>query len=200
VHVASRAVGRAGETASRRSRLWRRHVDARGGALTDPRRCASCGAPATAPGGACAYCGTPLPQATAAATRAPGEFGPASHAFFWAFVLAVTTAEVVLAAAHFGAPLEVRVQRESRDWALLFGAAPGLLLLPGLLWGPRKGKWASAAFLVLPALGLLAGQVAFGRAKLSGDDLGYAAACLGASLAAYLLGAGIHAWIRSLRV
>ncbi len=160
--------------------------------------CTNCGAPLDVEGSACAYCGTVTVEARAAAKAQAAEFGPRSHAFFWTCLALFAALEVATGLAlEFGRYRPGGGDREALCWGLMFGAWPALLLVPGVLWGPRRGKWVSGLFLILPAAAVL--LVQFLTTPMSGDDLGFAAVLLAASWVFYYLGAGLHVWIRSVR-
>lgn len=151
--------------------------------------CRNCGAPLPPHRDVCAYCGIHRRP------ERPGEFGFRSHGWFWAGLLVVTVATVVLGLEHFG---REDTRYEGRDWTILFGIVPSFLIPVAALWGPRRGRWVSLVFTVLPALALTAAMAMTGELH-DVDMLGFPAASAASCLVATLLGSALHEWIVRVR-
>ena len=161
-------------------------------------RCERCGAPRVEQG-PCFYCAARPGAELARADAERGEFGIASHVFFWATLVLVVAAEVAVGITrdfgryHEGQPIGF----EGVTWGLMFGAIPLALLVCGLFWRPRVGRLPSGGFLLLPPIVVTGAQYATG--PMSGDDLGFGLVLFVALVVAFYLGAALHTWICSVR-
>lgn len=157
--------------------------------MSPDSNCRNCGAP-LAPGlEVCTYCGVRRRP------ERPGEFGLRTHAWFWSGLAVVSAGTVGLGLAHLRRETSVG---EGGDWTLLFGVLPSILLVVAATWGPRRGRWGSAVFCLVPALALTIAMAVAGELH-DIDMLGYPAASAGACLVAFGLGSALHEWIVTVR-
>jgi hypothetical protein len=160
-------------------------------------KCNNCHNTINAGNSMCPFCGSAVDTNNKTSVKT-AEFGIQTHAFFWFFVILVSVIEAGITYGFFQFEIGHQIGSEGKYWITAFGFVPALFLFLSVLWSPRKGKYSSMMFLIIPGLFTLAAMTVVG-AMNDFDMVGYGACVVGASVAYYLLGALLHRWIVYIR-